>query len=104
MWAHEPRRGKVFPSLGPATRIGLALFVLASAIAVLGTAPGLPGEETPPWKDCRDRPDPWYRGPEGIRVAANILSYQSEPGSWPKNIDTTAQSVRGRPEDAQGDL
>jgi len=31
----------------------------------------------------------WYAGDEARRIAANILSFQSELGAWPKNIDTT---------------
>src|SRR3954468_14452222 len=34
-------------------------------------------------------PDEWYRSDEGKRIAANILSQQSELGGWPKNVDTT---------------
>jgi pectate lyase len=33
--------------------------------------------------------DDWYRGDEGKRIAANILSQQSDLGGWPKNVDTT---------------
>jgi PelA/Pel-15E family pectate lyase len=52
--------------------------------------------------DYLDRPDEWYRGPEGARVAANILSYQSSHGSWPKNIDTAAAPYAGDPARLQG--
>jgi pectate lyase len=41
------------------------------------------------------KPDEWFAGDEAKRVAANILSYQSERGGWPKNIDTTAAPFRG---------
>jgi pectate lyase len=34
--------------------------------------------------------DDWYRGDEGKRIAANILSHQSDLGGWPKNVDTAA--------------
>ena len=34
-------------------------------------------------------PDEWYRSDEGKRIAANILSQQSDLGGWPKNVDTT---------------
>ncbi len=50
---------------------------------------------TPPWKTYREKPDEWYRGDEGIRVVANVLSYQSDQGSWPKNLDTTAGLYTG---------
>ncbi len=37
----------------------------------------------------------WFAGPDAKRVAANILSYQSDLGGWPKNIDTTAAPYTG---------
>jgi PelA/Pel-15E family pectate lyase len=37
----------------------------------------------------------WYTTPEARRVAANILSYQSDLGGWPKNVDTTAAAYTG---------
>jgi PelA/Pel-15E family pectate lyase len=42
-----------------------------------------------------NKPDEWFRSEEGRHIAANILSYQSEQGSWPKNIDTTASPYTG---------
>src|SRR5437764_1479337 len=36
------------------------------------------------------KPDTWFGGDDARRVAANILSWQSELGGWPKNQDTTA--------------
>jgi PelA/Pel-15E family pectate lyase len=36
------------------------------------------------------KPAEWYATPEAKRIAANILTYQSDLGGWPKNIDTTA--------------
>jgi PelA/Pel-15E family pectate lyase len=48
-----------------------------------------------PWKTYATKPDEWYRGREGRTVAANILSYQSDQGSWPKNLDTTTQPYTG---------
>src|SRR3954453_23898305 len=37
-----------------------------------------------------DKPADWFAGPEARDVARNILSYQSDLGGWPKNVDTTA--------------
>ncbi len=37
------------------------------------------------------KPDAWYAGDEARKVAANILSYQTGLGDWPKNLDTTAK-------------
>jgi pectate lyase len=41
------------------------------------------------------KPDGWFAADEARRVAANILSYQSDLGGWPKNIDTTAAPFTG---------
>jgi PelA/Pel-15E family pectate lyase len=48
-----------------------------------------------PWKTYLKKPDEWYRGQAGRVVAANVLSYQSDRGSWPKNLDTTVQPYTG---------
>src|SRR5262245_65773 len=42
------------------------------------------------------KPDDWFAGDEGKRVAANILSHQSDAGGWPKNTDTTAPFTGNR--------
>jgi pectate lyase len=42
-----------------------------------------------------DRSDNWFRGEEAARIAANILSFQSDFGGWPKNLDTTAAPYTG---------
>src|SRR5438128_7212167 len=41
------------------------------------------------------KPDSWFASDEAKRIALNILSYQSDLGGWPKNIDTTAALYRG---------
>ncbi len=41
------------------------------------------------------KPDSWFAGDEAKRIAANILSYQSELGGWPKNTDTTSMPYTG---------
>jgi pectate lyase len=41
------------------------------------------------------KPDAWFAGDEARRVAANILSYQSDLGGWPKNVDTTRAPFTG---------
>jgi pectate lyase len=42
-----------------------------------------------------DKNDDWFAGDEAHRIAENILSFQSEHGGWPKNIDTTARPYVG---------
>jgi PelA/Pel-15E family pectate lyase len=44
-----------------------------------------------------DQPDAWFGTDDAKTVAANILSYQSESGGWPKNVDTTAKIYQGDP-------
>ncbi len=31
----------------------------------------------------------WFKGDEARQIAANILSWQTDDGGWPKNVDTT---------------
>jgi PelA/Pel-15E family pectate lyase len=42
-----------------------------------------------------NKSDAWFAGEEAKRIAANILSYQSDAGGWPKNLDTSAALCRG---------
>ncbi len=73
--------------------IRLGILVALTLVA----SPALPALHAagPNWKAHRDKPDSWYRGPEGARVVASILSHQSDQGSWPKNIDTTKAPYTG---------
>jgi PelA/Pel-15E family pectate lyase len=41
------------------------------------------------------KPARWYASDEASRVAGNILSYQSDLGGWPKNVDTAARLFTG---------
>jgi pectate lyase len=80
----------------PATR------ALASALALIALAcPSAPAKAFP-WKTYADRPDSWYRGDEGARVAANVLSWQAERGDWPKNLDTSEKPYEGDRSRLQG--
>jgi len=54
------------------------------------------------WADFSKQPDKWYRSKEGIRIAENILSWQSPHGSWPKNISTTQEPFTGDPNTLRG--
>lgn len=42
-----------------------------------------------------DKPDGWFRSPEGETITARVLSWQSNHGSWPKNVDTTRKEFTG---------
>src|SRR5437868_6328618 len=54
--------------------------------------------------DFLKKPDPWFATDEARAIAANILSYQSDYGGWPKNMDLTAAPFSGQPVDLVGDL
>jgi len=54
------------------------------------------------WNEFASKPDDWYRGDEGRRVASNILSHQSLQGGWPKNTDTSAKLFVGERAKLQG--
>src|SRR5438105_1389482 len=38
-----------------------------------------------------DKPLGWFKSPQAAEIASNILSYQSDDGGFPKNIDTAAK-------------
>jgi PelA/Pel-15E family pectate lyase len=76
------------------------VFSLAAAL-VLSSAVPAPAQSAD-WKTFAEKPDDWYRSPEGWRVTTNILTHQSELGSWPKNIDTTEEPYKGDRRDLHG--
>jgi PelA/Pel-15E family pectate lyase len=68
--------------------VALTILVLPrSAVSAKGVRPYL------------RKPPEWYANPEAKLIAANILSYQSELGGWPKNVDTTATRFSGNGND-----
>lgn len=68
-------------------RLRTMLWILAGLVGEASAAEGP--------RRYLDRPDGWFATEEARRVAANILSHQSELGGWPKNIDTTATPYAG---------
>jgi PelA/Pel-15E family pectate lyase len=70
-------------------RLALLPFILIGALA-----PGALAKSFP-WKSYAAKPDDWYRGSEGTRIAENVLSHQSDQGDWPKNIDTSETPYDG---------
>ena len=42
-------------------------------------------------EDLLRKPDRWYSGPRGKEAVANILSWQTAYGDWPKNVDTVGR-------------
>jgi pectate lyase len=68
--------------------------VVLVALLIVCFVPGAAWSATGPSKYL-NKPDEWFKGDEARRTAAHILSYQSDLGGWPKNIDTTAAPYRG---------
>jgi pectate lyase len=62
-------------------------------VALLVAHGGNPGKGGP--RQFLNKPDVWFSGEQARRIAANILSYQSDLGGWPKNVNTTAEPFRG---------
>jgi PelA/Pel-15E family pectate lyase len=71
-------------------RIQLLPFILAPIVM---------GAET---RDFLKKPVSWFATTEAKAIAANILSYQSDYGGWPKNMDLTAAPFAGQPADLVG--
>jgi PelA/Pel-15E family pectate lyase len=61
---------------------------IAALLLVAGLADAGPG-------DFLDKSDSWFAGDEAKRIAQNVLSFQSEQGGWPKNVDTAAAPFAG---------
>ena len=68
----------------------LRCLILLSAAAIF---PILPAFADP--REYLKKSDGWFLGDEARQVAANILSYQSELGGWPKNQNTTINPYTG---------
>jgi pectate lyase len=73
---------------------GQGAALLLAAGALLLAAPGRASAADGPRKYLKNADD-WFAGDEARRVAANILSHQSDLGGWPKNIDTTRAPFTG---------
>jgi pectate lyase len=73
---------------GSASR--LSRWLLGFGLAI-GGATG----ERPDWSSLLRQPPEWFRSAEGRRIAANILSFQTERGDWPKNTDTAGAAFTG---------
>jgi pectate lyase len=82
------------------TSFGIRPIIAALALVAAG-AVDAPAASFP-WKSFAARPDDWYRSDEAARLAENVLSYQSEQGDWPKNLDTSAAPYRGDRADLRG--
>jgi PelA/Pel-15E family pectate lyase len=46
-------------------------------------------------RDYLSKPDAWFAGELGLRVAVNILAWQTDAGGWPKGVETAGPRPRG---------
>ncbi len=46
-------------------------------------------------RDYLKKPDSWFDDDEAEEIAENILSWQSELGGWPKNVDVAGKPYEG---------
>jgi len=67
--------------------------VLAALVLTIGGQGFLPAAAAV--SEYLKKPADWFAGKDALRVAANILSYQSAEGGWPKNQDTTSEPYTG---------
>ena len=44
----------------------------------------------------------WFQSEEGRRIADNVLTWQTQHGSWPKNRDTASEPFDGKTDDLHG--
>ncbi len=47
-------------------------------------------------EDLLRKPDEWFRSADGKTAVANVLSWQAESGSWPKNQDNSKKPSSGQ--------
>jgi PelA/Pel-15E family pectate lyase len=66
--------------------------VVAGTILLSLSIPAVAGKGIRPY--LREPAD-WFKTAEAGQIAANILSFQSDLGGWPKNVDTTATRYSG---------
>jgi len=69
----------------------LDLVLTALALAASGRPCAAAGP-----RDYLSKPNEWFKSAEGKRIVDNVVSWQSKAGSWPKNMDTTAERFSGR--------
>ena len=53
-------------------------------------------------RDYLGKSDAWFNSEEGRATTANVLSWQTAAGSWPKNLDTTARPFSAQDQKPQG--
>ena len=66
------------------------LILLTAAAVCLTVGPALAKP-----REYLNKSDAWFAGNEARQIATNILSFQSDLGGWPKNVNTTADPYSG---------
>ncbi|HEY0947011.1 MAG TPA: pectate lyase [Opitutaceae bacterium] len=66
-----------------------SLLAVLTAVAVFPAAGAAPVR----WNDALVQPPAWYASAEALRVADNVLSYQTPEGGWPKNVDMAREPL-----------
>ncbi len=56
----------------------------------------------PPWNYYLDKPDEWFSSERGRQILDNLLSWQDDYGSWPKNEDTDIMAFTGERKELRG--
>jgi PelA/Pel-15E family pectate lyase len=97
-----PAQLKVVKPGGIPVMKGVAAIARILTMALATAAIDASAADRAPWGTYSRQPDAWYRGPEGIKVAANIRSHQSRLGDWPKNVDNSAEPYHGDPAAIKG--
>jgi len=75
----------------------LRWIILVLAILVCGPSARAAGASSA--SKMLDKPAEWYKSDEATKAAANVLSFQSPLGGFPKNIDTAAKPYTGEAKD-----
>jgi PelA/Pel-15E family pectate lyase len=70
-----------------------AMMLVGLLVATLGAGNALATYTSA--RNYLDKPAEWFKGDEAAKIAANLLSYQSSLGGWPKNLDTAAAPYTG---------
>ena len=62
-------------------------------LVLLALSPSLRADESA--RRFLNKPDSWFASEEAKKVAAIILSFQTDAGGWPKNTDTISKAYEG---------
>ncbi len=85
---------------GSGCTVRFSVFLIGLLIVLLAAHAWAANRATPYLK----KDDAWFASDEARRIAANILSWQSEQGSWPKNLDTANEPYSGERSKLKGTL